>query len=76
MIENIFNGLLFCFFKLLIINILFSMVVFIVGLVDIVFLGYINDISYFVGVVVVSVIFDFIYGVCVFLRMGMIGFIV
>ena len=45
----------------------------IAGLVDTAFLGHINDISYLAGVAVASVIFDFIYGACVFLRMGTTG---
>ena len=73
MTENISNGLLPRFFKLSIINILSSMAVPIAGLVDTAFLGHINDISYLAGVAVASVIFDFIYGACVFLRMGTTG---
>ena len=73
MTENISKGLLPRFFKLSIINILSSMAVPIAGLIDTAFLGHINDISYLAGVAVASVIFDFIYGACVFLRMGTTG---
>lgn len=73
MTENISKNLLSRFFKLSIINILSGMAVPIAGLVDTAFLGHLNDISYLAGVAVASVIFDFIYGTFVFLRMGTTG---
>ncbi len=73
MTEDIPENSLSRFFKLSILNILSGMAVPIAGLVDTAFLGHLRDISYLAGVAVASVILNFIYATCGFLRMGTTG---
>lgn len=52
------------------------MMVFLVGLVDIVFLGYLEDIDYLVGVIFGLILFDYFYWVLKFLCISIIVFMV
>ena len=61
------------FFRLSAINILSSITIPIAGLVDTAFLGHLEDINYIAGTSIASVIFSFIFGACIFLRMGTTG---
>lgn len=64
------------FIWLILVNILFNLMVFLVSLIDLVFLGYLDEICYLVGVFIVIVLFNYIYWIFGFLCMSIIGIIV
>ena len=61
------------FFKLALINILSTLTVPLVGLVDTAMLGHLPDIRFLAGVALGSLLFDFLYWTLAFLRMGTTG---
>ena len=65
----------FCprFLRLGTINILSNLMVPLAGLVDIAFLGHLEDLNYLAGVAIATVLFDYLYRMSKFLRMGTTG---
>ena len=63
----------FSFFRLGLVNILSNLMVPLAGLVDIAFLGHLSDLSYLAGVAIATVLFDYLYRISKFLRMGTTG---
>ncbi|AFZ46591.1 MATE efflux family protein [Cyanobacterium stanieri PCC 7202] len=61
------------FFRLTIVNILSNLMIPLASLVDMAFLGHLNDISHLAGVSLASVIFNYLYWTFGFLRMGTTG---
>ena len=61
------------FFRLGIVNILSNLMVPLAGLVDIAFLGHLDDLKYLAGVAIATVLFDYLYRMAKFLRMGTTG---
>ena len=61
------------FFQLGIVNILSNLMVPLAGLVDIAFLGHLSDLNYLAGVAIATVLFDYLYRISKFLRMGTTG---
>lgn len=61
------------FFQLAIVNILSNIIIPLAGLVDIAFLGHLADIRYLAGVALATLLFDYLYRTCNFLRLGTTG---
>ena len=61
------------FFRLGTVNILSNLMVPLAGLVDVAFLGHLEDIRYLAGVAISTVLFDYLYRISKFLRMGTTG---
>lgn len=61
------------FLRLTIVNILSNLMIPLASLVDMAFLGHLNDISHLAGVSLASVIFNYLYWTFGFLRMGTTG---
>ncbi|MBE9029832.1 MATE family efflux transporter [filamentous cyanobacterium LEGE 11480] len=61
------------FFRLGIVNILSNLMVPLAGLVDVAFLGHLDDLKYLAGVAIATVLFDYLYRMAKFLRMGTTG---
>ncbi len=61
------------FFRLAIVNILSNLMVPLASLVDMAFLGHLDDISHLAGVSIASVLFNYLYWTFGFLRMGTTG---
>lgn len=61
------------FFRLGIVNICSNLMVPLAGLVDMAFLGHLEDLKYLAGVAIASVLFDYLYRMAKFLRMGTTG---
>lgn len=63
----------FQFTRLTIVNIISNLMVPLAGLVDVAFLGHLGEIRYLTGVALATILFDYLYRSCKFLRMGTTG---
>ncbi|MEM9090125.1 MAG: guanitoxin biosynthesis MATE family efflux transporter GntT [Cyanobacteria bacterium P01_F01_bin.53] len=61
------------FFRLGLVNILSNLMVPLAGLVDVAFLGHLDELKYLAGVAIATVLFDYLYRLAKFLRMGTTG---
>src|SRR3569832_1068683 len=61
------------FYRLAIVNILSTLMVPLAGLISVAFLGHLEEIDGLVGVAIASVIFNLVYMIFEFLRMGTTG---
>ncbi|NEP53757.1 MAG: MATE family efflux transporter [Moorea sp. SIO3C2] len=67
------DNVLYRFWKLAIINILSNLTVPLAGLISVAFLGHLDQIRHLAGVVIATILFNFIYKSLGFLRMGTTG---
>ncbi|ACK64964.1 MATE efflux family protein [Rippkaea orientalis PCC 8801] len=63
----------FDFIKLTVTNILSNIMIPLAGLVDLAFLGHLTDIRHLAGVALATILFDYLYRTCKFLRMTTTG---
>lgn len=61
------------FLQLSIVNVLSNIMIPLAGIVDVAFLGHLADLRHLAGVALATILFDFLYRTCKFLRMGTTG---
>ena len=67
-IQNQYSGFLSRFYKLATVSVLSNMMVPLAGLCDTAFLGHLKDIRHLAGVILASLLFDYLYRILKFLR--------
>ena len=68
LVLNKYRSFLPRFYRLAAVSVLSNMMVPLAGLCDTAFLGHLQDLKYLAGVILASILFDYLYGILKFLR--------